>query len=242
VFAAGVRPRRGAGYGAGVPSHPLDADVAALRGAGFLRLERAPAGPGWLRCADLVAGPDALDAWTGRVAGWLRRTHGAEPHPSVAPTYLMGWYLDALARTGATWVVRRGRLPDLDPDDLALHETPGGWPDAVAVGGSRFRCLPDDPMAAHPDAVVVADTDDLLAALDARVREHAAAFHHAFRPPVAIGSRQRWGMVDDVLEACLWSARRDAGVPAGRLGTRRSCCFAYRVDPVLLCHRCPRRT
>lgn len=224
-----------------MPSHPLDADVASLRGAGFLRLERSAAGAGWLRCADLVAGPDALDAWTARVSGWLRRTYGDEPHPSVAPTYVMGWYLDALARTGATWVVRRGRLPDLGPQDLALHETPGGWPDAVAVGASRFRCLRQDPAAAHPDAVVVADEHALLAALDEQVRAHAAAFHRAFAPGVATGSRQRWGMVDDVLEACLWTARRDAGLATGPLGTRRSCCFAFRVDPALLCTRCPRR-
>lgn len=223
------------------PPHPLDADVAALGTAGFLRLERHARGPGWSRCVDLVSGPDPLDAWTARTAAWLRRVHGTEPHPSVAPTYVMGWYLDAVARVGATWVVRRRRLPDLGPDGLALHETRGGWPDAVAVSSARFRCLPDDPAAGHRDALPVPDGDALVAAYEEQVRAHAAAFHRAFRPAVATGSRQRWGMVDDVLEACLWVARSDAGLPAGRLGTRRSCCFAYRLDAALLCSRCPRR-
>lgn len=224
-----------------MPAHPLDADVAALGAAGFLRLVRTPAGPGWHACVDLLDVEGALLAWTVRVTGWLRRTYGGEPHPSVAPTYLMGWYLDAVARAGATWLVRRHRVPDLGPAHLALHETPGGWPDAVAVSSTRFRCLPDDPASDHPDALALADDAALLAAYEEQVRAHAAAFHHAFRPAVPTGSRQRWGMVDDVLEACLWTARRDAGVAAGRLGTRRSCCFAYRVDPALLCDRCPRR-
>ncbi len=73
------------------------------------------------------------------------------------------------------------------------------------------------------------------------MHEHAAAFHEVFRPAVKTGSRQRWGMVDDVLEASLWAARQLAGRPPGRLGLRRSCCFAYQVDPSLLCERCPRR-
>jgi len=229
-----------------VAGHPLDQDAAALRGVGFLRLERVPpAGEsGWLACADLVdpsGGTAALDAWTARITRWLRGAYRTEPHPSVAPTYLMGWYLDAVARAGATWVVLRGRLPDLDPAVLALHETPGGWPDAAAVGAVRFRCLPDDLDAGSPGATVVPDRAALLAALAAAVREHAAAFHEAFRPPVRTGSRQRWGMVDDVLEASLEAARQLAGRPPGALGLRRSCCFAYRVDPALLCERCPRR-
>lgn len=226
-----------------MPPHPLDEDVRALRRVGFLRLERVPPPdePGWLACADLVEGPEALDAWTRRVAAGLRRAHRREPPPSVAPTYLMGWYLDAVARAGATWVLVRGRLPDLDPSALALRETPDGWPDAAAVTATRFGCLPGDVAADHPGASVVPDRTALLAALDAAVREHAAAFHQAFRPPVKIGSRQRWGMVDDALEACLWAAGQLSGEPMAPLGMRRSCCFAYRVDPALLCERCPRR-
>jgi hypothetical protein len=224
------------------PPHPLDADVRALRGLGFLRLERVPppGEGGWLACADLVDGPDALDAWTRRVADGLRRTHRREPPPSVAPTYLMGWYLDAVARAGATWVLVRGRLPDLHPSVLALHETAGGWPDAVAPQGTGFSCLPGDPAADHPAATVLPDPRALHAALGDAVRAHAAAFHAAFHPPVKTGSRQRWGMVEDVLEASVWAARQLAGLPPGPLGTRRSCCFAYRVDPALLCTRCPR--
>lgn len=223
-------------------AHPLDQDAAALGGVGFLRIERAPgAGPRWHRCTDLLTGPGPLDAWTARVTSWLRTTYRSEPPPVVAPTYLMGWYLDAVARTGATWALVRGRLPELAPAHLALHESAGGWPDAVAVSGPRFACLPDDGAARHPDAEVVADPEALLAALRSRVHEHAAAFHEVFRPAVKTGSRQRWGMVDDVLEASLWAARQLAGRPPGPLGLRRSCCFAYQVDPSLLCERCPRR-
>lgn len=226
-----------------MPSHPLDQDEALLRGRGFLRLVRQiPVGErGWHRCTDLLDGPGPLDAWTARVARWLRSTEGREPHPSVAPTYLMGWYLDAVARTGATWLELCDRLPGLGPDDLALHETPGGWPDAVAVTGSSFRCPPEDPDAGHPDADVV-PASALRPALREAVEAHARVFHTAFRPAVKTGSGQRWGMVEDVLEASTWAARDLAGArPNPAPGVRRSCCFAYRVDPALLCERCPRR-
>lgn len=230
-----------------MPPHPLDQDTALLRGRGFLRFERTvpDGGRGWHRCADLVQGPDPLDgthpldAWTARVERWLHGTGGRAPHPSVAPTYLMGWYLDAVARTGSTWLELCGRLPGLGPADLALHETPGGWPDAVAVTGRAFRCASGDPDADHPDAVL---SHDLRADLRAGVEAHARVFHAAFRPSVKTGSRQRWGMVEDVLEASTWAARDLARARPNPLpGVRRSCCFAYRVDPALLCGRCPRR-
>ncbi len=224
-----------------MPPHPLDQDAAVLRGRGFLRWERSvPDGErGWHRCEDLLDGPAPLDAWSARVGRWLRRTGSAEPHPSVAPTYLMGWYLDAVARAGATWLELCGRLPSLAPADLAVHETPDGWPDAVAVTGAAFRCATDDPDAAHPDAAV---SHDLRADLRAGVEAHARVFHAAFRPAVKTGTRQRWGMVEDVLESTTWAARDLARTRPNPLpGVRRSCCFAYRVDAALLCGRCPRR-
>lgn len=237
------------------PARPLDADVARICASGtYLPVARTdqPLPSPWLPCTDLLT-TGGLPAWTGRIRARLVATHGQAPHPSVAPTYAMGWYLDAVARTGATWFGLCERVPDLLPAALALHENAGGWPDAVAVRSDRFWCLPHDDAASHPDAVVLPDRQALGLHLVMAVRAHAALFHAAFTPCVSIGSRQRWGMVDDVLEAALWAGGELRGDPAAGQAdaaalvgpnptrVRRSCCFAYRLDEAFLCTRCPRR-
>lgn len=245
--------------------HPLDDDVARLaalvpRGL-YLPVVRGwstgpqPSAPGtgWHACADLLADPEALPGWQDAVARQLERAHGRPAPTQVPPTYVMGWYLDAVARVGATWLGAATRVPGVGVGDLALHLSAGGWPDGAALLRTRFRCLPDDPAAGHPDAEVLPDRPALTEALRADLDRHARAFHNAFAPDVAIGSRQRFGMVDDVLEAAAWAAGELTGDPgAGRADAealcgpnptrvRRTCCFAYLLDPALLCLRCPRR-
>ncbi len=246
--------------------HPLDADIALMArmvarglylpvvrvgsGAGLPRPEGA--GRGWHHCVDLLQDRRRLDDWLDAVAADLARTHRRPPPAQVPATYVMGWYLDAVARVGATWSGLVRRVPDLSPQSLSLHLSRGGWPDGVALSGTRFACLPDDPAVTHPDAQVVDDLPALAATLRERVTGHAESFHAAFRPGVKIGSRQRWGMVDDVLEAAAWAAgtlRGDPGagvvdaealVGANPSRRRRTCCFAYRLDDSLVCSRCPR--
>jgi hypothetical protein len=218
------------------------------------------AGRGWHGCADLLSVPGALDGWLAAVTAQLARTHHRPPPPEVPATYLMGWYLDVVARVGATWFGLVRRVPAIGPEALAVHLCEGGWPDGAALLSPAFRCLPHDPAAAHPDAEVVPDERALAQVLRADVTGHAGAFHTAYRPDVKIGSRQRWGMVDDMLEAAAWATSRlrsDAGSDGTDDGTdadaealvgpnptrlRRTCCFAYRLDEALLCTRCPRRS
>ncbi len=254
--------------------HPLDADVATVarlvsRGL-YLPVVRAasvsdlPAaegpGRGWHACADLLSVPGALDGWLVAVTEQLTRTHHRPPPPEVPATYLMGWYLDVVARVGATWFGLVRRVPAIGPEALAVHLSDGGWPDGAALLTQQFRCLPHDPAAGHPDAEVVPDERTLAGVLRADVNAHAADFHAAYRPDVKIGSRQRWGMVDDMLEAAAWATsnlRADGGADGAPTSTdpdaealvgpnptrlRRTCCFAYRLDEALLCTRCPRRT
>lgn len=183
----------------------------------------AQSGAGWVRCSDVLADPEALPRWLdGVVAAVIAQNDGWEP-PLVTPaSYLMGWYLDVPAYTGALAFGVARRVPDLDPASLAVHRHPGGWPDGVALLGDRFTCLPDDPDAGHASADVVADETALAAVLRERVAAHAAAFHAVYHPAVKISSRQRWGMLTDVLDTALWTTgtqtgAEDAGVRDARL-------------------------
>jgi hypothetical protein len=81
----------------------------------------------------------------------------------------------------------------------------------VALLGSRFACLPKDPDAGHPGADVVPGERALAAVLRERVAAHAAAFHAVFHPAVKISSRQRWGMLTDVLDTALWTSGKESG-------------------------------
>lgn len=197
-----------------VPGDPV-ADLAAqLDGvAPWLSVRRGlPDGGGWARCSDVLADPGALTRWLEHVRREVRRSNAGWTPPPVTPaSYLMGWYLDVPAYTGGLAFGVARRVPRLDPGSLAVHRHPGGWPDGVALLGSRFACLPDDPDAGHPAADVVADEHALAALLRDQVAAHATAFHQVYRPEVKIGSRQRWGMLTDVLDTALWTSGKEVG-------------------------------
>lgn len=181
--------------------------------AAWLSVRRGfPSGPGWARCSDVLADPGALPRWLGGVARAVQAQNGGWVPPLVTPaSYLMGWYLDVPAYTGGLAFGVARRVPDLDQGSLAVHLAPGGWPDGVALLGDRFACLPDDPDADHPAADVVRDERALAQVLRDRVAAHARAFHSVYRPPVKIGSRQRWGMLTDVLDTALWTSGVQTG-------------------------------
>jgi len=177
----------------------------------WLAVRRA-AGPGWVRCADVLADPGALPAWLDAVTAGVRATNGGWEPPSVTPaSYLMGWYLGIPAYAGGLAFGAARRVPDLDPASLAVRLHPGGWPQGLALLGDGFACLPDDPSAGHPAVTVVDGEAALAAVLRDRVAEHAAAFHAAYVPDVKIGSLQRWGMLTDLLDTALWASGRDSG-------------------------------
>jgi ferric iron reductase protein FhuF len=55
-----------------------------------------------------------------------------------------------------------------------------------------------------------------------------------------MGSRQRWGVVDDMWVAALRLARGAAGESVGPQPTRVSCCFIYALPGMRECAACPR--
>jgi FhuF 2Fe-2S C-terminal domain len=172
--------------------------------------------------------------------------------PAVAPSYLFGWYVWAVACAAAvTWVAAR-RVPRLHPASVALHLTGSGWPDAVAVLAPGFACLPDDPEAGHRDARPAADGPALRAALLAEVDAHVEAFTAAWGRRGGRGPHSLRALATDALVAAVLTAtpgarglvEAEALLPGGPVPPRLriSCCLAYAVPGAQTCATCPRLT
>ncbi|MEJ5944260.1 (2Fe-2S)-binding protein [Pseudokineococcus basanitobsidens] len=249
------------------------AGTPAVAGWRVLRVGPLPAAPGWVTLRDALA-PAAVDRWVAVAQAGLGRlrTTGPGGHPGpvppqVAPTYVLGWVLDALAWAGGVPYGLVRRVPPLGLQRVGVHRAaPLGQVDAVVLLAPAGTGPTDD--REHDGR----GDDASAAALGAGLAAAGRAVEAAWRPPVRVGSRQRWGLladaVDDVL-AATGAARGDAaagvadadavlrGAPEPLRGRtratadpgrgvaawtreRRSCCFAYAVDRALVCSTCPR--
>ncbi|HEX4705541.1 MAG TPA: iron-sulfur protein [Pseudonocardiaceae bacterium] len=161
-----------------------------------------PADGGWLRCADLIAEPDALAGWVDRLGTWLRREYGEAPDRTVTG-YLLSWYLTVPAQVGALLFHTARRVPGLRPVDLAVRFDPDHpRPAEIALLGDDFACLADDPDADHPAAMPLPDDAALAAVLRGRYAAHAARFLATLDG--TLGHRMRFG------RHTLWAAATDA--------------------------------
>jgi hypothetical protein len=228
-----------------------------------------PRGPGWTRCAELLADPAG---WARRVADRLRTEYGEAPDRVIAG-YLLSWHLTVPARTGALLFRTARRVPELGPADLAVRFGGDARPAAVALLADRFACLPGDPGADRPEATVVPDEPALAALLRARYESHAREFLAAFgtwAPGRRLGRRTLWATATDALDGACWrvgqSLRAEAAgaadaalvLPAalppftsastlrpdstgGWTRRRDSCCFHYVLRAGMgTCATCPR--
>ncbi|MBC6447057.1 (2Fe-2S)-binding protein [Actinokineospora xionganensis] len=170
-----------------------------------------PDEPGWTTSEDFLSDPDAVPAWRADLARWMRDTYGEAPERTVA-AYLMSWYLLTPGFAAGLLFHHARRVPSLRPENVAFHRAmPMSDPDAVALLSPSFTCLPDDPAADSPHAVVVADELALAAVLRGRFRSHAARFIAVFGPRVRLGNHTLWGAATDALDNAFWLAGRYNG-------------------------------
>ena len=228
-----------------------------------------PATPGWVTCASFLATPDAFARWRAALARWLRAEYDESPDQTTAG-YVMTWYMTVPAYVAALLFHHERRVPSLRPADLAFRTAyPRPHPGSVAALSPGFACLPDDPAADSPDALVVPDEAALAALLRGRYIEHARRFVEAYGPQVRFGKHTLWAAATDALDSSLWQAGRYAGDEGAGvldaalvLGTREkpltsgstlrpgedgwtrrreSCCFHYLLERGQgACGTCPR--
>lgn len=236
---------------ASYPTHPLAGSVAAVNHVvdwiSFQLVDRP--GAGWTRCEQALADPGFFDRWRAAVAGYIgeRRPGTASPagrsagrsgpgdpgnHVPERTTagYVLQWYLGIPTYLGAMLFHSARRVPVLQPRQLAFRFDPG-WVEAVALRPGRFWCLPGDPDAGHPDAVVVPDEAALGAVLRREVVSHAGHFLRIYGPMVRFGRRTLWAAVTDGLDTGLLLAGRSFGsARAGAADARLV--LADRVEPL----------
>ncbi|GAA1237883.1 (2Fe-2S)-binding protein [Prauserella halophila] len=232
-------------------------------------LTGSTSGPDWIRCSDLLDDPQHFTAWWARTAEWLQEGYGDAPG-RTALAYVMSWYLRIPAYVGAALLFHERRVPSLRPDDLAVRLADRGRPspEAIAVLGKGFACLPFDPACADPQTSVAADERELAGMLRARYTAHASQFVRTYRGAGQLGTRTLWSAATDALDDCLWWAGRDCGDEGGGVADatlvldaafapltspstlhtgdngwarqRQSCCFTHLLPGRDECAGCPR--
>ncbi|MCA1673734.1 MAG: iron-sulfur protein, partial [Actinobacteria bacterium] len=177
------------------------------------------AGPGWLRCEQVLREPGFFTGWRATVARYLAEQHGTVPDRTPA-AYVLQWYLRIPAYTGAMLFHSARRVPALAPRRLAFRLEPA-WVETIALRPGPFWCLPADPDARHPDAVVVPDDGALATVLRQQVVAHAARFLRVYGPTVRFGRHTLWAAVTDMIDSGLLVAGRSRGDEAAGMADAR---------------------
>ena len=193
------------------------------------------------------SGGDPLEPWRATLKAQQERLHGVPVPPHVPAAFVLQWWCE-VAATPLAYAVRLGEgvvVPDpgglgfelapglhphrivVDPDRLSLESpVPPGGPDSATPGGRESAAR-----AGAEPSLELARTAYLRLVEDV-VRD--------FAPDVVMGSRQRWGVVDDVWQTAVRLADGAAGVAVGPAPQRVSCCFIYALPGMRECASCPR--
>ncbi|MDQ0993753.1 (2Fe-2S)-binding protein [Streptomyces sp. V3I7] len=169
----------------------------------------APQGGGWVGAAALAAGGEGLGAFLSWDDAQVRRDYGIRARPDVVATFGLHRYAwPVCLLITVPWFLHR-RVPRLPVTHVSYDRTAG----RVAVRADSFACLPGDPAAALPGAVVVPDEEALRARVRASVAEHLEPVLAAFGPRARRRGRALWGMATDDLVEGLWYVAHLLGEP-----------------------------
>lgn len=168
-------------------------------------------GPGWVRLADRLADPAALDAW---LAAELTGT--AKGHRDLAGSLVAYRLSGSLAELAIVPLLAEHRALVLSPDRLWLTFADGARIEAVGLPDPTVAVLPDDPDAGRPGTVTVDDGGALHDLTAEGLIATFAGVAAAVRARAPFGLAGIWGTLADHLAdvALRWS--RDSGADADR--------------------------
>lgn len=171
-------------------------------------------------CDDLAAqaGSDPLSGW--RAA--LEAQQGSSDLPHVAAAFVLQWWCE-VAATPIAYAAQLGPVVLAGSGGwLGFELAPQHYPTRLVLSPDRTTLEP------APDRAAAAEGGraTYLGVVSEVVRD--------FAPEIKMGTRQRWGVVDDVWRTAVARA-------AGRPNPRRvSCCFIYALPGMHECAVCPR--
>lgn len=188
------------------PRHPLAEALDRVNGLGG----RARAGFG------LAGRP--LDAWalateladvpSRRLEQSLRRiaVHSTTTDRLVMTSRFFSSYVSQLAAAALGCLLTNRRIPDVSAENVAVHVGDDGRVDEIRFLGGGFAVVAGDPVADHPDAVVVPDLGALRELLVRRLTtHHLEELILALQTQRGLGTRALWAAVEDrCLGALLW--------------------------------------
>jgi hypothetical protein len=162
-------------------------------------------GPGWVRLADRLADPAALDAW---LADELAGT--ADGHRDLAGSLVAYRLAGSLAELVMVPLLAERRAFVLSAEGLWLSFT-GARLDAVGLPAPTVAVLAGDPAAGKPGTAVAGSTDALHAVAAEGLATTFAGVAAAVRARAPFGLAGIWGTLADHLAdvALRWS--RDTG-------------------------------
>ncbi|MEV6838277.1 (2Fe-2S)-binding protein [Streptomyces sp. NPDC051133] len=161
----------------------------------------APGGGAWTGAAGLAAGGAELDAFLARDEAQVLRDHGRRARPDVVASFGLHRYAwPACLLITVPWFLLR-RVPRLPVTHVSYDRAAGRMAVRRPVS---FSCLPGDPAAALPGAVVVPDEEALRAEVRAAAAEHLEPVLAAFGPRMRRRGRALWGMATDEIVEGLW--------------------------------------
>lgn len=166
---------------------------------------------------DVLTGRRQVD-W--RSATRAAQSAGTQAPPAVAATFVAQWSLQVLV-SAAIVASHLGKAPGVITDGATVSLHPRTF-------FPRVLCLAKEPGSN------TARSQAWAAPAEPAYREWAAQFLAGYRPEVAMSSKQRLGLVEDV-----WNA---AAQPSANTGVgRQACCFIFALPGASECAGCPRR-
>ncbi len=184
-------------------SYPLETTlIRAASLSAYLKVSvGTPTGTDWF------ASPDFLDDERVLETLWTRTSEAAKTTDrSYLKQSVFGSYIWLLTVSGIGTYLLARRAPDLSAQNTVLHVDEAGWIDELALRKPRFACLPDDPAAADPHAVVVADMDALRRFyLRTLLTEHLDAFMEVMKARLKYSLRaMQETLADRIAGTLIW--------------------------------------
>lgn len=176
----------------------------------------------------LEAGGDPLGPWRAALREQQQRTNAATVPAHVAAAFVLQWWCEVVATPIAyaaelgPWVL----VPE--PAGLGFELAPALYPSRIVVAPERTS-LRLEPEATRRAAAARAAYDTLVTDVVT-----------GYAPEVIMGSRQRWGVVDDMWKAAVRRGAGAAGKTVGPEPVRTSCCFIFVLPGMHECASCPR--